>query len=178
MRPLCLRLTSISCLLGALAPGFAEEIPTSTDPNLLIQRFADSDLIKHPTGITFTADGKLLVVESHTHFAPEGYEGPETDQIIWLEDSDGDGTADRRHVFFEADLVATMDIATHPETGAIYVATRNEILRLWDRDGNGRADADAVERRLVFLDTSADYPHNGVSGLCFDDAGDLYFGIG
>ena len=100
MRPLRSLLTSISCLLGALSPAFAEEIPTSPDPNLQIQQFADSDLIKHPTGITFTAEGKLLVVESHTHFAPEGYEGPETDQIIWLEDNDGDGTADRRHVFF------------------------------------------------------------------------------
>ena len=26
-----------------------------------------------------------------------------------------------------------------------------------------------MERKLVFLDTTADYPHNGVSGLCFDE---------
>lgn len=162
----------------ALSPAAEDEIPVSSDPALSITKFAGSDLIKHPTGITFTLDGKLLVVESHTHFAPEDYEGPETDQIVWLQDTDADGKADTRKIFFEADLVATMDIATHPETGAIYVATRNEVLRLWDRNGDGRADPESVERRLVFLETTADYPHNGVSGLCFDDEGDLFFGIG
>ncbi len=167
--------------LGALClvtPSGAEELPVASDPAIAISKFAGSDLIKHPTGITFTKDGKLLVVESHTHFRPEDYAGPQSDQIVWLRDTDGDGIADTRSIFFEADLVATMDIATHPDTGAIYLATRNEVLRLWDRDGDGKADPDSVERRLVFLDTTADYPHNGVSGLCFDDDGDLFFGIG
>ena len=67
-----------------------------------------------------------------------------------------------------------MDIAVHPKTGAVYVATRNEILRLWDRDGNGVADKGKIERRLVFLDTKGNYPHNGISGLSFDPEGNLY----
>ena len=28
------------------------------------------------------------------------------------------------------------------------------------------------------LDTKGDYPHNGLSGLCFDSRGDLTFGMG
>lgn len=166
------------CLGVWVLPSPAEPPPTSTDASLRISRFADSELIKHPTGITFTQDGKLLAVESHTHFAPDDYEGPKSDQIVWLQDTDDDGVADQRSIFFEANLVATMDIATHPETGAIYIATRNEVLRVWDRNGDGKADPETVERRLVFLETTADYPHNGVSGLCFDDNGDLFFGIG
>lgn len=143
-----------------------------------ITKFADSDLIRQPTGITFTASGKLLAIQSNTHFRPDGYEGAEDDQIFWLQDTDGDGVADKKSVFFATDLVATMDIATHPDTGAIYVATRNEILRLWDEDHDGVADPDRVERRLVFLDTEGDYPHNGCSGITFDDLGNLIFGIG
>ena len=169
-------------LLGSLCTSLAiadqPAVPASGDPNVTITRYAGSDLIKHPTGITFTRDGKLLAVESHTHFAPDDYNGPKSDRIVWLQDTDGNGTADQRSIFFKADLVATMDIATHPETGAIYIATRNEVLRVWDRDGDGVADGDSVERKLVFLDTTADYPHNGVSGLCFDDKGNLFFGIG
>lgn len=171
--------------LGLIAISFScataladDALPVAANPEIRITKFAGSDLIKHPTGTTFTRDGKLLAVESHTHFRPVDYAGPKSDQIVWLQDTDGDGVADARSVFFEADLVATMDIATHPETGAIYIATRNEVLRVWDKDGDGKADPDTVERRLVYLDTTADYPHNGVSGLCFDDEGDLFFGIG
>lgn len=154
------------------------DVEFSTQEGVEVHKFAGSDLVRTPTGITFTQSGKLLVVESNTHFRPEGYEGPVNDQIYWLKDEDGDGEADTRVVFFEEDLRATMDIATHPDTGAIYVATRNEVLRLWDEDQDGVADADRVERRIIFLETEGDYPHNGISGLTFDDQGNLLFGIG
>ncbi|MCB1230098.1 MAG: c-type cytochrome [Verrucomicrobiae bacterium] len=173
-----LRILSFVGWFGISSFSPADDLPVSSDPTLTITKFAGSDLIKQPTGITFTRDGKLLAIQSNTHFRPDDYDGPKSDQIVWLQDTDGDGVADQRSSFFEADLVATMDIATHPETGAIYIATRNEVLRVWDKDGDGKADPDSVERRLVFLDTTADYPHNGVSGLCFDDNGDLFFGIG
>jgi len=152
--------------------------PEASDPGITVEKFAGSDLIVHPTGLTFTRSGELLAVESHTHFRPDDYEGPEGDRIVRLRDTDGDGAADERNVFFEGDLAATMDLATDPESGAIYVATRDEILRLRDEDGDGVADPGRVERRLVYLDTEGDYPHNGVSGLAFDDEGGLYFGVG
>ncbi|MEM9281142.1 MAG: PVC-type heme-binding CxxCH protein [Verrucomicrobiota bacterium] len=168
-------LISATLVVGVLR---SEELPTSFKEGLTIEKFAGSELIRHPTGITFTADGKLLVVESHNHFRPDQYDGPVSDQVVWLKDTDGDGVADSRSVFFGEDLIAAMDIATHPDTGAIYVATRNEILRLWDDDGDGVADPDRVERQIVFLDTEGDYPHNGCSGIAFDDLGNLIFGIG
>jgi len=157
---------------------FANELPRSNDPNVNIEQFAGSDLIKHPTGMVVTKFGLLLVIESHTHFAPKGYAGPKFDQIYHIEDSDHDGRADKRTVFYNTDLTHTMDIAVHPKTGAIYVATRNEIMRLWDKNGDGKADPEDVERRLVYLDTEGRYPHNGISGLSFDPKGDLYFGLG
>ena len=169
------------CLLLLLLIGTAPlsaEPPRVLEEGMRIERFAGSDLIRTPTGITFTRSGKLLAIESNTHFRPDGYEGPENDQVVWLKDTDGDGVADTRSVFFDTNLVAAMDIATHPETGAIYVATRNEILRLWDENHDGVADADRIERRLVFLETEGTYPHNGCSGLTFDDLGNLIFGIG
>src|SRR5262245_30579593 len=67
-----------------------------------------------------------------------------------------------------------MDLAVHPD-GSVYVATRNEILRLRDTKGTGQADE---KTRVVFLDTKGDYPHNGLSGLCFDSQGNLTFGMG
>lgn len=163
-------------LILTMAPPFASgqaDKPLCFDARLVVELVARQPDIVHPIGLDFDQRGRLLVIESHTHFAPKGYTGPKHDRVRLLEDTDGDGRADRYSTFFEGTR-ATMDIAVHPD-GSVYLATRNEILRLRDRDGDGKADE---SRRLVFLETKGDYPHNGLSGLAFDACGDLYFGLG
>ncbi|MBI3463335.1 MAG: PQQ-dependent sugar dehydrogenase, partial [Planctomycetes bacterium] len=150
-----------------------QEIPWCHDPRLVVERFASAPDIVHPIGIDFDARGRLLAIESHTHFRPQNYEGPKHDRVRVLEDTDGDGKVDRVKTFFEG-TDFTMDLAVHPD-GSVYLATRNEILRLRDSDGDGQADEN---QRIVFLDTKGNYPHNGLSGLAFDSKGDLYFGMG
>ncbi|MBN9520206.1 c-type cytochrome [bacterium] len=154
-----------------LAP--AAGAPVAADPRLVVERFAAAPDVVHPIALDFDAKGRLLVVESHTHFRPADYAGPKGDRVRVLEDTDGDGRADRVTTFFEG-TTATMDLAVHPD-GAVYLATRNEIIRLRDTDGDGMADE---RTRVAFLDTSGNYPHNGLSGLAFDARGDLYFGMG
>jgi putative membrane-bound dehydrogenase-like protein len=149
------------------------DAPRADDDRLRVDLFAAAPDIVQPVALDFDARGRLLVIESHTHFRPPNYKGPKFDRIRLLEDTDGDGKADRFTTFFEG-TTATMDIAGHPD-GSVYVATRNEVLRLRDTKGDGKADE---KKRVVFLDTKGDYPHNGLSGLCFDSRGDLYFGIG
>jgi len=133
------------------------EPPHAADPRLWVDLFAASPDIVHPIGIAFDSHGRLLVIESHTHFRPPDYKGPKHDRVRVREDTDGDGKADRFSTFFEGTRF-TMDIAAHRD-GAIYLATRNEILRLRDTDGDGKADE---HRRVVFLETKGDYPHNGL----------------
>lgn len=147
--------------------------PRAADPGIVVELFAQAPDIVHPVALTLDQRGRLLVIESHTHFRPKNYQGPAKDRIRILEDTDGDGKADRFTTFFEG-VVAAMDVACHPD-GSIYLATRNEVLRLHDHDGDGKADA---AQRLVFLDTPGDYPHNGLCGLTFDHDGNLFFGMG
>jgi putative membrane-bound dehydrogenase-like protein len=154
------------------ALGAADE-PRAADDRLRVDLFAAAPDIVTPVCLDFDARGRLLVVENHTHFRPPNYKGPRFDRIRVLEDTDGDGKADRFTTFFEG-TTYTMDVAGHPD-GSVYVATRNEILRLRDTKNDGKADE---KKRVVFLDTKGNYPHNGLSGLCFDSRGDLYFGIG
>lgn len=149
------------------------DLPRAHDPRLVVELFAASPDIVHPIGVAFDRKGRLLVIESHTHFPPEHYQGPKFDRIRVLEDTDGDGKADRFTTFFEG-TKKSMSIAVHPD-GSVYLATRNEILRLIDTKGVGKADR---QERIVFLDTKGDYPHNGLSGLSFDSKGNLYFGLG
>jgi putative membrane-bound dehydrogenase-like protein len=155
------------------ATGQARETPRSSDPNIEVTLFAAQPDIVHPIGVAFDHRGRLLVIESHTHFRPKDYKGPQYDRIRVLEDTDGDGRADRFTTFHEG-TTHTMGIAIHPD-GSIYLATRNEILRLRDTKGVGKADE---IQRIAFLNTKDNYPHNGLSSLAFDSRGDLYFGMG
>jgi putative membrane-bound dehydrogenase-like protein len=169
----------LGCLwvLGVLLLGsslWAQELPKALGAGLEVKLFAAEPLIQTPTGCVVDGKGRLLVIESHTHFRPKDWKGSEHDEIVWLKDTDNDGTADQREVVLN-ETDATMDIAYHPD-GWIYVATRNEILR-W-RDDNDDGKPDALERKLLFLDTKGNYPHNGLSGLAFDGRGGLYFGLG
>lgn len=149
-------------------------MPVVNDPGLQIELFASEPMIQQPIGVTFDKAGRLLVIESHTHFRPKDWKGPEHDQIVWLQDTNGDGKADKREVIFgETDM--TMDIATHPD-GSIYLSTRNEVLRLRDENNDGKPDK--IDRKLIWMDSEGKYPHNGLSGIAFDAKGGVYLGMG
>jgi putative membrane-bound dehydrogenase-like protein len=147
--------------------------PQVSDPRLQIDLFAESPRIVTPIGLAVDAKGRVLVVESHTHFRPPGYKGPAADRIRMFEDTKGTGRADRITTFFQG-TSSTMNLAVYRD-GSVYVATRNEIFRLRDSKGNGVGD----ERTpIAHLETEGNYPHNGLSGFAFDFHGDVYFGIG
>ncbi|HAW26963.1 MAG TPA: hypothetical protein DCY03_02420, partial [Planctomycetaceae bacterium] len=121
----------ISGLMFVLATSFlqAEEIktPRSLDDRVKIELFASEPDIVTVTGLTVDQHNRVYVVESHTHFRPENYQGPKTDRIRLLQDTTGDGHADHIQTFYEGST-ETMNIAAHPE-GWIYVATRSSIFR-------------------------------------------------
>lgn len=162
---------TLASALAAPAEGIAQ--PQVLDPRLKITLFAADPDIVTPCGLAVDARGRVLVVESHTHFRPDGYQGPAADRIRMFQDTDGDGRADRIETFFEG-TTWTMNIGVHPD-GSVYVATRGEIFRLRDTDDDGRADE---RTRIAHLETKGDYPHNGLSGFAFDFAGNVYFGLG
>ncbi len=166
-------------LLALLVPtlGWADESiePLKVNDDALhATLFAADPLIQTPIGMTFDKDGRLLVIESQTHFRPKDWKGPAHDQIVWLKDTSGQGKADARQVILDVTDM-TMDIAKAPD-GSLYVSTRNEILRLSEQNQDGLPGK--IERKIVWLETEGRYPHNGLSGLAFDGKGGLYFGMG
>ena len=152
----------------------AEEKPKSLDPNFKLQLFADNSMVSTPVGCTLDGSGRLLVVESHTHFRPDKYEGPETDRILAFTDEDGDGKADKTETYYLGGK-HTMSI-TYAGNNSTLVATRGEIYRLDDKDSDGVADS---KTNLIELETEGTYPHNGLCGLVLtSDKTKLYFGLG
>ena len=169
---LILWVACVACPQMLFSVGESAE-PRVLDPRLELTLVAKEPDIVTPVGLTFDHLGRLLVIESHTHFPKEDYQGPESDRIRIVEDSNGDGRADRFRNFFTGSR-QTMSIARGPENW-IYVATRRRIFRIRDTDGDDRADE---RQEIAHLETSGNYPHNGLCGLCFDGNGGLYFGIG
>ena len=163
-----------------LAAGSAPNAPPhSLDTRLIFERIAGEPEIVTPTGIAVDHKGRILVVESHTHFRPPGYQGPPADRVRVFEDRDHDGKPECVGSFVEGTRM-TMSVAIAPD-GSVFVATRSALYRFDDRDGDGRADGTdggKLPAPIVRLDTRGDYPHNGLSGFAFDFDGTVYFGLG
>lgn len=182
-RHLVLAIAAAVCFGGAISGENRAADPPANDgpdaeveilrPGVRLTRFADEPDLVTPTGVDVDKAGNVWVVATHTHFRPEEYEGPKHDEVLVLTDTDGDGKADQRRVFFNR-TVATMDLALGPD-GWVYLAERSRILRVRDSNGDGKGD---VVEDLAVLETEADYPHNGLSGLAWHPSGDLMFGLG
>ncbi len=168
-----IRVAAIFLLLIGTFAIAAENLPRSTDPRIIIELFAQEPQLVTPTGLAVDEAGRVFVAESHTHFRPDDYDGPKADRILILEDTDGDGRADARKIFHEG-FTHIMDLAFHHD-GSLYVATRRDIHRMRDTDGDNKAD---LVTRIINLETKGDYPHNGISGLAFHLDGRLSFGLG
>jgi putative membrane-bound dehydrogenase-like protein len=163
----------------AVEQGLKPAPPRVLDSRLVFERIAAEPEIVTPTGIAVDGRGRVLVIESHTHFRPEGYAGPQADRIRMFEDRDNDGKPVCTGTFFEGTKM-TMSLRVAADQ-SVFVATRSALYRLWDRDDDGKADGVApgsLPTPFVRLDTLGDYPHNGLSGFAFDVAGNVYFGLG
>ena len=181
----------VSALSAASTLSADDPLPKSLDPRVKIELFAEQPQIVTPTGIDIDSQGRVWAIESNTHFPPEDYQGHKTDRLLVLRDTNGDGRADDVQVFADG-LTHAMSVAVRPgwfpiapkksDQGeipspklSVYVATRREILLLHDDDGDMKSDR---QERLVHLETTGNYPHNGLAGFAFDAMGWMHFGFG
>ena len=151
--------------------------PKIHHPNIAsVTLFADNPDIVTPVGIAVAPDGRVFVQENHTHKRKSSYKGPKTDRILVFEDTDNDGVADKRSIFYEGHTFST-DLLFGPD-GHLYVSTRWFIGRFLDAATKQKADGEPEQ--LVTCETDGDYPHNGVGGLAIDPANPkwLAFGFG
>ncbi len=108
-------------------PGFAVELVAS-EPDIV-----------NPVAMTFDERGRAWITESLEY--PRQSAGPGRDRIKVLEDTDGDGKADRFTVFAEG-LNIPSGIAVG--AGGVWVANAPDLLFLRDTDGDGKADTREV----------------------------------
>ena len=173
-------LTLVWCLVSPLAvfaQGGLKDIPDpSVDaelasfklpPGMKVNLFASDPMISKPVQMNWDAAGRLWLVSSPMYpmIAPGQ---KEDDQVLVLEDADGDGTADKATSFAGGLNVPT---AVVPGDGGAYVANSTEILFLKDTDGDGRADL----RQVVLSGFGTEDTHHLIHTFRFGPEGMLWF---
>ena len=127
-------------------------------PGLELSLFASEPDVVDPVALCFDEDGRVFVVEMRDY--PHGF-GPERKPggtIRLLEDTDGDGRADRSVVFAER-LSFPTSIA--PWNGGVIVTAPPEVIFLKDTDGDGKADV----REVLLKGFTLDVTDSNVNGL-------------
>ncbi len=132
-----------------------------------VNLFAADPLVAKPVQMNFDSRGRLWVATSSVYPQVLPGETP-NDKIVVLEDADGDGKADRSHVFAEGLFIPT---GLEPGDGGAYVANSTEVLHLADTDGDGKAD----RRRVVLSGFGTEDTHHIIHTFRWGPDGDFYF---
>ena len=109
------------------------------EPGFNIQLVASEPDIQDPVVITFDEDGRMWVVEMRG-FMPDIDGKGERDpvgRISILEDTDGDGAADKHHVYLDS-LIMPRALAV--VKGGALVVEQEALWYVSDSDGDGKAD--------------------------------------
>ena len=123
-----------------------------------------------PLAIRWDPAGRAYVTVTTTY--PHVFPGDlPNDKIIMLDDTDGDGVADRSTVFAEG-----LNIPTGIEwgEGGVYVGQNTEILFLKDTNGDRKADV----RQVVLGGFGNGDSHQTINSFFWSPDGELFFGHG
>src|SRR5206468_3218361 len=104
-------------------------------PGFKIELFASEPDIVNPVAMTFDERGRIWITESLEY--PRQSAGPGRDRVKILEDTDGDGRADKFTVFADG-LNIPSGIAVG--YGGVWVANSPDILFYPDADRDGKPD--------------------------------------
>ena len=140
------------------------------DPRFEVNLFASEEMfpeIANPIQIRWDTRGRMWVSTSQAY--PHLYPGQEpNDRIIILEDTDGDGKADKCTVW--ADHLH-IPLAFEFGDGGVYVSDEPHLTFLKDTKGTGKADF----RRQVFTGFGTEDSHHALHDLVWTPDGDLIF---
>jgi mono/diheme cytochrome c family protein/glucose/arabinose dehydrogenase len=145
-----------------VAPGYQVELFASE------HEFPD---LRNPVQMSFDNKGRLwvAVMPTYPHYRP-GDPLP-NDKLIILEDTDGDGRADKQTVFADG-LHLPIGFEIAPE--GVYVSQEPNLCLLVDDDGDDRADR--MEYLLHGFDTHD--THHAISAYSADASGAFYLAEG
>ncbi len=145
-----------------------QPVPTfEVHDGLEVTLWAENPLLFKPIQINWDPQGRLWAASSRVY--PQIRPGQEAeDSVVILEDTDGDGRAEKSTVFADGLLIPT---AVVPDgRGGCYVGASHQLLHLADTDGDGRAD----KKTIVLSSFGTEDTHHNLHTLRWGYDGHLY----
>jgi len=146
---------------------------------LEVTLFAAETMVVNPADIDVDHLGRVWVCEGANYrVSPHmnrawGVQRPGGDRIVILEDTNGDGRADKETVFYQGmDVNAALGICVLGNK--VIVTCSPKVFVLTDTDGDGRAD----KKDVLFTDDSKGDHDHCVHAFVFGPDGKLYFNMG
>lgn len=150
----------------ALSPGEAQKKFTVPE-GFQVRLFASEPDVINPVAMTWDDRGRLWVVELYEYplGAPKGTKP--RDRVVILEDTDGDGRADKRTVFADGLNLATAILCGY---GGVFVGQAPDLYFFEDTDGDDVAD----KKTTVLTGFGLEDRHELLNGFTWGPDGWLY----
>ena len=134
--------------------------------------FAAEPMLLSPTNIDVDARGRVWVCECVNYRRRNG-QRPEGDRILILEDTDGDGVADKQKVYYQGrDVDSALGICVLGNR--VIVSCSPNIFVFTDTDGDDKPD----NKELLFTNTGNPQHDHSAHAFTFGPDGKLYWNFG
>jgi putative membrane-bound dehydrogenase-like protein len=143
---------------------------------LEVTLFASEPMVRNPADMDIDHRGRVWVTEGANYrmFQRWGKLRPEGDRIVILEDTNGDGAADKETTFYQGNEInAALGICVLGEK--VIVSSSPNVLVFTDANRDDKADGPPV--KLFTGIKGVDHDH-GVHAFVFGPDGKLYFNMG
>ncbi|MFM8705766.1 MAG: PVC-type heme-binding CxxCH protein, partial [Planctomycetia bacterium] len=156
---------------GSPMPAAEAAATVSLPPGFTATLAAAEPAVQNPIALAWDARGRLWVAENYTYAErTQRFDLSLRDRVLILEDTDGDGTLDRRKVFTDTVQMLTGIEVGH---GGVWLICPPRLLFIPDRDRDDLPDGPA-ETILDGFDVAQANYHNFANGLRFGPDGWLY----
>jgi putative membrane-bound dehydrogenase-like protein len=144
--------------------------------SLQVQLFAHEPMLTNPTDMDIDEKGRVWICEGYNYRNQVNPQDPykkEGDRIVIMEDTDGDGVADKETVFYQGtDVDAALGIAVLGNK--VIVSCSPSVLIFTDENGDGKAD----KKDTLFTAIGGHQHDHAVHSFNFGPDGKLYFNFG
>ncbi len=138
--------------------------------------FAHEPMIVNPTNMDIDAKGRIWICEGYNYrpqLNPGNPTKEEGDRIVILEDTDQDGKADSRKIFYQGnDVNAALGIAVLGSK--IIVSVSPHVLVFTDEDGDDIPE----KKEILYSKIGGEQHDHAVHAFVFGPDGKLYFNMG